>query len=150
MDAQAQLDGFIDKYSPEVAADARWALAFLTARFPAATRLVYDNYNALAIGFGASDRASDAILSIALYPSYLSLFLLDGASLPDPGGILEGGGSRVRHVKLRPVSRLETAEVLALMDAAIAAARIPLPNGSEGPLIIKSVSAQQRPRRPNS
>lgn len=148
MDAQAQLDAFIDRYSPEVAIDARRAFAFLSARLPTATRLVYDNYNALAIGFGPSDKASEAILSIALYPAYVSLFLLNGASLPDPQAVLEGSGNRVRHIKLRPISRLESAEVLGFIDAALANASVPLPQSGEGPLVIKSVSAQQRPRRP--
>jgi hypothetical protein len=147
MDARVQLDGFIGRYSPEVANDARRALAFLTSRFPTATRIAYDNYNAVAVGFGPSDRASEAIFSIALYPKYVSLFLLNGASLSDPHKLLEGSGSRVRHVKLRPVARLEEADVVALIDAAVAAAKVPLPRSGQGPLIIKSVSAKQRPRR---
>ena len=147
MDAQAQLEAFIDKYAADVARDARRALTYLTGRFPAATRIVYDNYNALAVGFGPSDKASEAILSIALYPSYVTLFLLNGISLPDPDVLLEGSGSRVRHVKLRPISRLETPEVNALIDAAVANASVPLPSTGEGPLVIKSISAKQRPRR---
>ena len=149
MDARAQLDSFIDKFTPAVAADARRALAFLSARFPTATQIVYDNYNALAIGFGASDKTSDAILSIAVYPKYATLFLLNGVDLADPEGLLEGSGTRVRHVKLRPISLLESAEVNALIDAAVAAADRALPAAGKGPLIIKSVSAKQRPRRPS-
>lgn len=148
MDARAQLDSFIDKFSPEVAADTRHALAFLAARFPTATQIVYDNYNALAIGFGSGEKASGAILSIAVYPKYATLFLLNGVGLPDPEGLLEGSGSRVRHIKLRPVSRIETPGVNALIDAAIAAAEPPLPATGKGQLIIKSVSVKQRRRRP--
>ena len=148
MDAQSQLEEFIARYSPEVAADARHALAVLSRQFPTATRIVYDNYNTLAVGFSASDRAGEAILSIALYPKYVSLFLLQGASLADPAGVLEGTGSRVRHIKLRPISRLETSEVRALIDAAVIGADRPFPRRGEGSLIIKSISAKQRPRRP--
>jgi len=147
MDAEAQLEAFIDKYSSEVAKEARRALVFLQKRLPTASRLVYDNYNALVVGFGASERVSDIILSIALYPKYLRLFFLRGLALPDPHGLLEGGGSTVRSVKLTPVSRLETDEVAALIDAAVSNAP-PLPAAGDGPLIIKSVSAKQRPRRP--
>ena len=147
MDAQAQLDGFIDKYEPDLAADARRALNLLEARFPAARRLVYDNYNALVIAFGTSERVRDIILSIALYPRYVTLFFLNGVGLPDPHGLLEGSGSQVRGVRLQPISRLEAPEVGALIDAAVAVAS-PLPASGEGPLIIKSISAKQRPRRP--
>ena len=40
MDEQVKLDGFIDRYTPEIAGDARRALTFMTARLPTATRLV--------------------------------------------------------------------------------------------------------------
>jgi len=147
MDAQEQLDGFIDRYTPEVASDARRALVLLAKRLPTATRLVYDNYNALVVGFGTSEKVGDIILSIALYPRYVTLFFLRGVDLDDPDGILEGGGSQVRGVRLDPVSRLETSEVQALIDAAVSIAG-PLSRAGEGPLIIKSISAKQRPRRP--
>jgi hypothetical protein len=147
VDAQAQLEAFIDKYSPEVVADARRALAFLTQRLPTATRLVYDNYNALVIGFGANEQVGGIVFSLALYPRYVTLFFARGVELPDPNGLLEGSGKGVRHVKLRPVSRLEMPEVAALIDAALAIATPPLPATGNGPLIIKSISAKQRPRR---
>lgn len=149
MDATAQLNVLIERYSPAVARDARLALELLKRRMPTAFQLVYDNYNALAIGFAASEKASSAILSVALYPRYVTLFFLDGATLPDPLGLLEGKGSRVRRITLSPVSRLQTPGVGALIDAAIANGA-PLPKTPGGRLIIKSVSARQRPRRPSS
>src|SRR5437763_10743278 len=138
MDAEAQLSGFIDRYTPQVAADARRSLAFLSRRLPTATRLIYDNYNALVVGFGTSDKVGDIILSLALYPRWVTLFFLRGTVLPDPYGLLEGSGSTVRGVRLQPISRLETAEVGALIDAAVANA-VPLPASGEGQLIIKSI-----------
>ena len=148
MDAEAELDTFIDRYSPEVAADARRALSIMRQWLPTATRLVYDNYNALVVGFGAGPKVSDITFSIALYPRYVTLFFARGVELADPDGLLEGSGKGVRHVKLRPVSRLESREVGALIDAALAIAMPPLPNSGDGPLIIKSISPKQRPRRP--
>ena len=149
MVAQAQLDELLDRYSLDVAKDARRALAFLTTRLPTATRLIYDNYNALVIGFGAGEKASDIILSIALYPRYVTLFFLNGVDLPDPQGLLEGDGSQVRGVRLDPIGKLESSGVGALIDAAVARAK-PLPEAGEGRMIIKSISAKQRPRRPKS
>ena len=66
MEPKAQLDSFIAKFTPEVAAIASATLAKMRKRLPNATQLVYDNYNALAIGFGPSERTSDAIFSIAV------------------------------------------------------------------------------------
>ena len=81
----AQLDAFLDKFTPDIAAQARIALRRMRARLPGAIELVYDNYNALAIGFSPTDRTSDAIFSIALFPRWVSLFfLMNGPRLRDP------------------------------------------------------------------
>jgi hypothetical protein len=147
MDPESQLDSFIDRYNADVARDGRAALSFLRERLPTATRLVYDNYNALVVGFGASEKVGDIILSIALYPRYATLFFLRGVDLPDPGGLLEGSGAQVRSVRLDPLGRLEAPDVQALIDAAVANGP-PLPRDGDGLLVIKSISAKQRPRRP--
>jgi hypothetical protein len=147
-DAQAQLDGFLDKYTPEVAALARALLAKMKARLPGAQILVYDNYNALAVGFGPSDKAGQAILSLAVMPRWVTLCFLWGVGLPDPHGLLKGDGSRVRHLRLHTAEAIEAPEVEALVAAALARADRPLDAAEPQRLLIKSISAKQRPRRP--
>src|SRR5580693_2991348 len=71
-----QLARFIDKHTLEIASLARTILAKMRKRYPTALELVYDNYNALAIGFGPTERPSEAIFSIVLYPNWVSLFFL--------------------------------------------------------------------------
>jgi hypothetical protein len=83
-DTERQLAGFIARFTPEVAELAEAVLNKMRRRYPTALELVYDNYNALAIGFSPTERASDGIFSIALYPKWVSLFFLQGARLPDP------------------------------------------------------------------
>ena len=104
--------------------------------------------NALVVTFGTSNKPADIVLSIALYPRYVTLFVARGAELPDPQTTLEGSGSAIRGVRLQPVSRIETGEVGALIDAAISIAAPSMPPKGSGPLIVKSISAKQRPRRP--
>lgn len=145
---QKQLDAFIDKYDPAIAKQTRAALKKMRARLPNAHVLVYDNYNALAIGFGPSEKASDAIFSIAVYPKWINLFFLQGAGLKDPKNLLTGAGARVRHVRLKDVALLDDADVAALMDQAVAKAKTPLEDGVKSKLVIKSISPKQRPRRP--
>ena len=149
MAPEDELDAMIAKFTPDVANKARDILGRMAARYPRAKRLVYDNYNALVVGFASGEKASDSFLSIVLYPQYVRLFFLRGVELPDPKHLLEGDGSQVRSIKLSPVSKIELREVGALIDAAVAIATPPLPTSGEGPLIIKSISAKQRPRRPS-
>ena len=143
-----ELDSFLAKYTPEIAAHARQVLKTMRARLPGAVELVYDNYNALAIGFSPTDRSSDAVFSIAVFPRWVSLFFLQGAKLEDPDGLLKGKGSQVRHIVLEETSTLDRPAVKALMKQALAKAGRPLDRKSRRRLVIKSVSAKQRPRRP--
>ena len=147
MDADARLDGFIDKFAPEIAALARALLVRLKARLPGATIMVYDNYNALAIAFGATDRVSKAILSLAVYPKRPSLFFVRGKDLPDPHDLLQGQGNQVRYVPLPSVELLDDPRVDALIASAAARSEPPFDPAAEQRLIIKSVAARQRPRR---
>jgi hypothetical protein len=142
-----QLDSFLAKYTPAVAKTAKTAIAWMRKRLPSATRLVYDNYNALAIGFGPNERASEAVLSIALYPKWVTLFFLKGTSLADPQGRLKGSGKLVRSVVIEGIESLEEPAVLDLIGQAAAQGGLSK-SGPAGTLIIKSISAKQRPRRP--
>lgn len=145
---EVQLASFIAKFTPEIAAQAEAILAAMRARYPTALEMVYDNYNALAIGFGPTEKPSEAIFSIAVFPRWVSLFFLQGIGLYDPGNLLKGNGSVVRHVVLKSVAMLDDPAVMRLMEEAVATARVPLGAGGQHRLVIKSVSAKQRPRRP--
>src|SRR5712692_5779259 len=119
---KVQLDGFLAKFTPEVRAIAKAALAKMRRLLPGAVELVYDNYNALAIGFGPSERASDAIFSIAVFPRWVSLFFLQGAKLSDPEKLLKGRGKRVRHIVLEEARLLDKPGVRRLITQALRAA----------------------------
>jgi hypothetical protein len=145
----AQLDQFLDKYAPEVAAEARVALRRMRARLPGAQELVYDNYNALAIGFSPTDRASDALFSIAVFPRWVSLFFLQSATrLQDPSHRLSGSGKQARHIKLDNGISIDDPAVQDLIAQALELAGNPIDPAQPRRLIIKSISAKQRPRRP--
>ena len=144
-----QLDLSLDKFTPEVAAQARISLRKMRARLPGALELVYDNYNALAIGFSPTERTSEAIFSIALFPRWVSLFfLINGTRLRDPGGYLEGNGNRCRHIKLKSPAMIDDPTVQNLIAQALELSDKKIDPTQTGRLIIKSVSARQRPRRP--
>src|SRR5262245_55496511 len=123
---EEQLAGFIAKYTPEIGALAHAALAKMRARLPGAIELVYDNYNALAVGFGPTERTSDVIFSIALYPRWVSLFFFHGVGLPDPQKLLKGSGKTVRHIVLENVADLDKPAVKALMKHALERSSKPL------------------------
>jgi hypothetical protein len=145
--AEEQLTGFIAKFEPSHQTLIRAVRKALRKRFPTAYELAYDNYNFLVLGYGPTERPSDCILSMAAGANGVGLHFLRGASLPDPDGILLGSGTQTRFIRLESVSVLARPEVEALVAAALAQARTPMRSSGGGDLIIRSVSARQRPRR---
>ena len=142
-----QVAGFIAKFDPSVAKLTRSARSVLRKRFPTAIELVYDNYNALAIGYSSTERTSDVLFSLAVYASGVNLYFMYGRSLPDPDKLLQGSGKQGAFVRLDDLSVLDEPGVKALIDASVKQAEPPLSARGRGYTIVKSVSAKQRPRR---
>lgn len=116
-------------------------------RYPAATELVYDNYNFFVIGYSPTSRPSDSIFSIAAAANGVGLAFLRGSTLDDPDGILQGAGKLNRFVRLKSAATLSEPAVASLMRAAVAQSKVQFPSTGRGSTIIKSISAKQRPRR---
>src|SRR3954469_13803862 len=145
---QKQLDGFLARFTPQISKLARSSIAKMRVRLPGAIQMVYDNYNALVVGFCPNDRPSDGIFSIAIYPQSVALCFLQGAGLADPKGLLQGSGSVARHIRLEDATDLDDPRVKDLVDRALKSARVPLNGKGQGKLVIRSISTKQRPRRP--
>ena len=146
----AQFTSFLAKYTPAMVKESKASLVLARRQVPGAVELVYDNYNALVIGFGPSERASEAVLSLALMPRWVTLcFLQGGPALPDPHGILRGSGTTVRNVRLTSAHDLEKPAIRALIKTALGRAKVPIDPAGTRRMVIKSISAKQRPRRPS-
>jgi hypothetical protein len=146
MDAAARLEGFIDTFRPEIAALGRGTLERMRRRLPGAVQLVYDNFNALVIGFGPTERASAAPVSIALYRSCVNLFFLQGARLEDPEHVLQGRGKVVRRITLAVPMDIDAPVVSSLIDQAFARTE-GWDTSRPDSVVIRAVSAKRRPRR---
>jgi len=146
-DAEKQLNTFIDKFEPKNQALIRAVRKALRKRLPTANELAYDNYNFFVIGYGSTERPSDCILSIAAGANGVGLCFIRGASLPDPHKILLGSGNQTRFIRIGSAEVLARPEVEALIAAALAKSKVPMATSGKRKLIIRSVSAKQRPRR---
>jgi hypothetical protein len=146
MHPDRQLASFMKKYTPAIRTLAVDSLDRLRAQLPGTVELVYDNYNALVIGFGPSEHASEAQISIALYPKWINLFFLNGATLRDPKKLLQGTGKQVRSIRVTDASQIDNVAVRALIRQAFKSVKLPV----ERRLVVRAVSEKQRPRRPPS
>ena len=144
-----QLAGFMAKYTPEMAREGRAALARMRKLVPHAVQMVYDNYNGLVVGFAPNDRPSDAVVSILMMPSWVTLcFIQNGPELPDPEGLLKGTGNVVRHTRLASARDLDSPAIRTLIKEALKRSDVPFDPRQRARLVIKSISQKQRPRRP--
>jgi hypothetical protein len=144
---EQQLRTFVAKFEPAHQTLIRKVRAALRQRLKTAHELVYDNYNFFVIGYSPTERPSDAILSIAAGANGVGLCFLRGATLPDPKGILLGSGRQTRFIRLESVDVLDHPDVRALVTAAVKQSRVPLRVAGVSKLIIRSISATQKPRR---
>jgi hypothetical protein len=148
---ETQIHAFLAKYTPEIVVFANRAREKMRGEIPGGVEFVYDNYNALVFGYGPSERPSEAVLSLAILPEWVTLCFLKGATLSDPKKLLRGGGNLVRNVRLKSPAELDMPDIKRLIDDAIASATPPFPGGASRPrTVIRSISAKQRPRRPSA
>ena len=144
---ETQLAQFVEKFSPENQTLIRGVRNALRQRLPDANELVYDNYHFFVIGYCATERPSDCIVSLAASAKGVTLSFYRGAALADPDGRLQGGGSQNRFIRLESPATLSDPAVDRLIGEAVAGAPAPLAVGRRGRLIIRSISPKQRPRR---
>src|SRR6478736_4666374 len=138
----AQLAAFLSRFPPEIVALAKRCLPKLRRAFPGSYQLVYDYSNSLVVAFGMSERGYEAIVAVAIFPRWVRLYF--DKSLPDPKGLLEGSGGKVRSVTLRAASDLDHGDIQALIKAAIKHSGVTFPRTRSIRIIIKSKTRSPR------
>ena len=114
----ADLKKFLRPYDREVQKLALGLRALVLEEMAPCYENIYDAYNAVAIGYGTSDRLSDGIFHIAVYSRHVNLGFNDGAALADPKGILEGKGNHIRHLSIKSEADLARPEIRAYIRRA--------------------------------
>jgi len=73
------------------------------------------------IAFGRTMKIRGLLFAIIAHKAHVNLQLADGVDLPDPDGIIEGTGKRIRHIKVRSVEDASSPRVVAAIRAQLAA-----------------------------
>jgi hypothetical protein len=71
------------------------------------------------IGYGTTTGYKGLKFTVAPFAGYVRLGIAGGASLPDPGGLMQGTGKVHRHIKIRSAEELANPALLALLKAAL-------------------------------
>lgn len=80
----------------------------------------YDPGNGL-LAFGRSMKMRDLLFALIPHAGWVNLQLAHGALLPNPGGLIEGRGKRIRHVKVRSAEMAQDSRIASIVRAEIEA-----------------------------
>ena len=141
----AQLSAFLSRFSPEIVALVKQCLPKLRRAFPGSTQLVYDYSNSLVVAFGMSERGYEAIVAMAIFPRWVKLYF--SKDLPDPKGLLEGSGTKVRSVSIEAATDLDRGDIHELIKAAIVHSGTKFPRTRSTRMVIKSGSKKKKARK---
>jgi hypothetical protein len=106
-------------HRPEVVAAAHAIQGLIVEAVPDVV-VTFDRGDGL-LAFGTSSSMRDLLFALIPHAGWLNLQLADGATLPDPAGLVEGTGKRIRHVKLRSAEAATAPAVRALIQEQIKA-----------------------------
>jgi hypothetical protein len=110
--------------------------------------MVYEYSDFFVISYSPDERGYEGVFAIRASADAVRLYFNRGKGLPDPETLLRGSGKQTRWIHLEGVSTLARPAVACLIDEAIARNRVPFARTGRGPVVIRSVSAKRRRRRP--
>jgi hypothetical protein len=110
-------DEVLASHRPEVVAAARAVQTVILEELPGVV-VHFDRGDGL-LALGTSSGMRDLLFALIPHGGWLNLQLADGAVLPDPDGLIEGTGKRIRHVKLRSAEAAGEPAVRALVRAQV-------------------------------
>jgi hypothetical protein len=102
----------------EMAAITRKLRRLIVAVCPDVTEIPRPSEQHVEYGIGPR-RGSEVFGYLCPMAEYVRLGFFCGAALPDPKGVLEGEGKRLRHIKVRSLAEAERPEVRRLIEAAV-------------------------------
>ncbi len=105
----------VDELFPITPADVRAILTeirrMVRATLPDATEIIYHG----ALAYQPDVSRFDPIVYVAPQNGYVNLGFYYGVGVPDPAGLLEGVGKRMRHTKVRSIQAAQNAALVPLV-----------------------------------
>ena len=96
-----ELEKFLAYYPEHVQSLFRWLRDLVWDKFPNSNELIYDNYNALAVGWSVTDKLGHTFCSIAAFSEFVHFGFYWGSQISDPEKILKGQGKQYRYIVVK-------------------------------------------------
>ena len=144
------LTKFLQPFSKEIQELAMWLREFIWDLYPNTNELIYDNYNAVAVGWSPTDRVGHTFCSIAVGSNkYVHFGFYWGSQIADPEKMLLGKGNQYRYIIVSNKDEFPKAYIKKLMKEAYANSLAKVEDKNQiikGKTIMKSISpVKKRP-----
>lgn len=116
------IDAWLQKHTGELGAMARQWFAVMRQCGDEVRELLHDGCPTACLG-------DVPFAYVNVFTAHLNVGFFQGASLPDPAGLLQGSGKYMRHVKLRPGMPADEAAIARLIEAAYTAIKERIEHG---------------------
>lgn len=126
-----------------------WLREWVWGMYPQANELIYDNYNAVAVGWSPTSKVGHAFCSIAVFRTNHNVHFgfYWGSEIADPGKILLGEGKQYRYLLVDDEKEFPKAYMKRLVKEAYvnSMAKVKDPRQIRtGETMTKSISASKR------
>ena len=140
---------FLEPFPKHIQETALWMREFVWDLYPKANELIYDNYNALAIGWSPTEKMGHIFCSVAVYRSGKNLHFgfYWGSQIKDPKKLLLGNGNQYRYLLITKKEDLPKTYIKQLLREAFTNSLTKVKDPKQivhGKTITKSVSAAKR------
>jgi hypothetical protein len=140
---------FLSPFEDEIKEKALWLREFVWDLYPTANELIYDNYNALAIGWSPTDRVGHIFCSIAIGRTSKNVHFgfYWGSEIKDPKKLLIGNGVQYRYILVKDKKDFPKAYIKKLVKDAYINSLAKVKDSKQimkGATITKSISQVKR------
>jgi len=140
---------FLKPFDNEIHEIVIWLRDFIWDLYPDSNELIYDNYNALAVGWSPTDKVGHTFCSIAVGRTSKNIHFgfYWGNELSDPEKKLLGQGNQYRYILVKSRSGFPKAYIKKLLKEAYANSMAKVKDKKQlmqGNTITKSISAKKR------
>ena len=116
----SELKKFLAFYPANVQSLFLWLREFVWNAFPESNELIYDNYNALAVGWSVTDKLGHTFCSIAAFSEFVHFGFYWGSQIADPEKKLLGKGKQYRYIVIRDKNEFPKTYIRQLLKEAYA------------------------------
>lgn len=146
---------FLKPFSGDTNKIVLWLRDFVWDLYPQTNELIYDNYNAVALGWSPTDRVGHIFCTIAVgrTSNNIHFGFYWGAALSDPDHILLGEGNQYRYILVKSLGQFPKAYMKKLMKEAYSNSLAKVKDQKQirtGQTITKSVSEKKRTTTSNA